>query len=78
MLTKFDPLPNAQPGIMCDADWGAVFGNMTHRAVDVRHINNCIRVADNGPEACFNISSIVQYDTEGKYRLQEIEVFSIH
>ena len=79
-LTKFDPLPNTEPAIYCSSDCGAWYGNMDETS-DVFHDYGCnhILVYNNGPVACFNLSSVVPYNytSSPEYILDEIEVFTI-
>ena len=86
-LTKFDPLPDTEPGVYCfPAMYGATFGNHNSLWLDVSHHTSsesgldCIGVKDLGALACFNVSSVVPYSgssSSGEYVLEEIEVFTI-
>ena len=77
--TKFEPLPSKEPAIRCYSNCGVVFGSSYNGEYywDVLHDSKSVSVRDSGPNAGFNISSIVPYDWSGKYTLEEMEVFTV-
>ena len=76
-LTKFEPATNTHPAIYSDRGHGAVFLSLKTGGGDVYHYFNYVGVRNYGPDACFNISSVVPSDTSGNYALEEMEVFTI-
>ena len=84
LLTKFDPLPNAMPGIYCFSRYGTAFANMNNRNRgciggmyrEVFHYPDTPMLDLHfGSTSCFDLSSIVPGSR--RYKVEEIEVFTV-